>query len=103
MSPEIYKKEMPHTALSFLIGLWLLLHLNSSKLLHHCSSLSTELNTQEIEQWKDYRRSEEQLRELSVTGSYRLSNKFTWIVTQKTTFAIDHVWWMTVLPNDYDC
>ncbi len=50
-----------------------------------------ELDTQESEQGKDYGRLEEQLRELSVAGSHRLSTNFTWIVAQKTTFAIDQV------------
>lgn len=39
----------------------------------------------------DYGRLEEQLRELSVTGSHRLSTQFTWIVAQKTTFAIPYL------------
>ena len=36
-----------------------------------------ELDTQDREQGKDYRRLEEQLRELSVARSHRLSTKFT--------------------------
>ena len=50
-----------------------------------------ELDTQEREQGKDYKTLEEQLRELGVTGSHRLSTKFTWIVAQKSTFTMDPV------------
>ena len=48
-------------------------------------------DVQEREEGRDYQRLEEQLRELSVTGSHRLNTKFTWIVAQKTSFAVDQI------------
>ena len=48
-----------------------------------------ELDIRERGQGEDYRRLEEQLRQLSVKGSHRLYTKFTWIVAQRTEFAID--------------
>ena len=60
------------------------------------TSQQEELDAQERGQGRDYRILEDQLRELSVAGSHRLSTMFTWIVAQKTTFAINQDKWMTV-------
>ena len=55
------------------------------------TAVTSQQEEQDAQEGNDYRRLESQLKELSVAASHRLSTQFTWIVAQKTTFAIDQV------------